>query len=296
MDEIVKVVETNKTLRLLQTGFSSGAYNMALDEALWQHFAEQHQTGQLPAPILRFYGWQPSALSLGYAQRAEREVDFEACARLGIDWVRRPTGGRAILHEPTELTYSLVAATDDARFSGGVLESYRKISGALVRGLELLRLSPEVAGKDKRGADGDNTAACFDAASAYEITSGGRKIIGSAQARRGNVLLQQGTILLAVNVPKLFEVLKPPARLSQAEAIEQVSARLTSIEEATGRKVAFEEAQNAFTTAFEQHFAAELLADKPTEVELRLAAELVASKYANPLWNMQRQRPAPAFS
>src|SRR5215213_5352705 len=166
---------------------------MALDEALWQEFAASLERSEQPAPILRFYGWQPAALSLGYAQRAEREVNFKACEEMGIEWVRRPTGGRAILHDHAELTYSLVGSVEDPQFSGGVLESYRKISGALVEGLRRLGVEAEMAEKDRRGHADALTSACFDAPSAYEITWQGRKIIGSAQARQRGALLQQGT-------------------------------------------------------------------------------------------------------
>ena len=262
---------------------------MALDEALWQNYATQLEAGLRPPAILRFYGWQPAALSLGYSQRAEREVDFEACARLGIDWVRRPTGGRAILHDEGELTYSLVAACDDPRFEGGVLESYRKISGALVEGLARLGVEAELASKDRRGSQNALSAACFDAPSAYEVTWQGRKLIGSAQARQHGVLIQQGTILLSVDVTRLFAVLRSDDR---AGAVAQVSRRLVSIEEARGRAVSFEESQAAFLAAFAAHYAAPLIESEPDETESGLATRLVAAKYANPVWNMTRQRPS----
>lgn len=281
--------------RLIRSGRHPGAYNMALDEALWQQFGGQVEAGQTPAPVLRLYGWEPAALSLGYAQRAEREVDFEACERLGVDWVRRPTGGRAILHDRGELTYSLVAACNDPHFSGGVLESYRKISGALVKGLGNLGVAAELAGKERRGADGAVTAACFDAPSAYEVTWQERKIIGSAQARRKDVLLQQGTILLTVDLEKLFTVLKPPARSSRAEAIAQVASRLTSIEEARGGPVSFSQAEEAFAVAFAEHFEVNLSPASPGAAEIALAQQLTLAKYANLAWNMERQRPTPAF-
>jgi lipoyl(octanoyl) transferase len=291
----MKNEEITGYIRILRTGRQPGAFNMALDEALWQNFARARQNNERPLPILRLYGWQPAALSLGYAQRAEREVDFAACERLGIGWVRRPTGGRAILHEATELTYSFVSAIEDERFGGSVLESYRKLSGALVSGLAKLGIAAQLAGKDKRGGDGDNTAACFDAPSAYEVTVGGRKIIGSAQARRENILLQQGTILLEVDVPKLFEVLKPPLRLSREQAIEQVGSRLTAINPVAGRKVSFEEAENAFAAAFVEQFRLTGVEDTANAAELEIARDLETAKYANPAWNMERQRPVPAF-
>lgn len=281
--------------RLILSGRNRGSYNMALDEALWQHFAAQSEAGENPSPILRFYGWQPAALSLGYAQRAEREINFKACEELGVEWVRRPTGGRAILHDFTELTYSLVGSVEDLQFSGGVLESYRKISGALVEGLRLVGVAAEMAEKDRRGHADAITSACFDAPSAYEITWQNRKIIGSAQARQHGALLQQGTILLSVDVDKLFKVLELPARLDRAKTIAQVAGRLTSIEEARQRPVSYDEAQQAFIQGFATHFRVVLSQNELNHAEATLALELQAAKYNNLAWNMERQRPVPAF-
>jgi lipoate-protein ligase A len=281
--------------RLLLSGRNRGSYNMALDDAIWQNFATGLEAGKQPAPILRFYGWEPPALSLGYAQRAEREVNFKACEELGVEWIRRPTGGRAILHDYAELTYSLVGSVEDPQFSGGVLESYRKISGALVEGLRLLGVQAEMAEKDRRGHADALTSACFDAPSAYEITWQERKIIGSAQARQRGVLLQQGTILLSVDVEKLFAVLELPARLDRAKTIAQVTGRLTSIEEARGRAVSFAEAEEAFVQGFATHFGLPLPQAELTSEEAHLALELQTTKYDNLAWNMERQRPVPAF-
>lgn len=280
---------------MILSGRNRGSYNMALDEALWQNFANQIEAGEQPWPVLRFYGWQPAALSLGYTQRAEREVNFQACEELGVEWVRRPTGGRAILHDTAELTYSVVGGVEDPQFGGGVLESYRKISGALVEGLRRLGVEAEMAEKDRRGHADALTSACFDAPSAYEITWHDRKIIGSAQARQRGVLLQQGTILLSVDVEKLFKVLELPARLDRASTIAQVAGRLTSIEEARDREVSFEEAQQAFIQGFAAHFGLDLTETQLSPAEATLALELQKAKYANPAWNMERQRPSPAF-
>lgn len=281
--------------RLLKSGRDTGANNMALDEALLQEYSAIFPQSPAPPPTLRFYGWSPACLSLGYAQRAEREVNFEACKRLGIDWVRRPTGGRAILHDAGELTYSLTASINDPLFSGGVLETYRKISGGLLEGLGLLGARASLAGKEARGSDGGGSAACFDAPSAYEITFEGKKLVGSAQARRGSAFMQQGTILLAVDVPKLFEVLNPPPRRTRQEAISQVSLRLTALNEVLNRPVNYEEAQEAFAAGFASHFGVELKEDRPGPFEEELAGRLKQEKYENLTWNLQKQRPLPAF-
>jgi len=269
---------------------------MALDEALLEEFLAAQQRGETPPPILRFFGWQPACLSLGYAQKVEREVDLAGCERLGIDWVRRPTGGRAILHETSELTYSLVAATDDPLLQGGILESYRKISEALLAGLQRLGVGAEAAGDEQRKVSRNPaTAACFDAPSAYEITSNGRKVIGSAQARRGNALLQQGTILLTVDVARLFTALKPPPRLTRETAIAQVESRLNSLSAALGRDISYAEAETAFIAGFAEHFKLNFSQSQPTPAETARTNNLVTEKYANPAWNMTRQRPAPVW-
>lgn len=283
--------------RLLLSGREAGASNMALDEALLQSYSNRLASSSppFPAPILRFYGWLPACLSLGYAQKAEREVNFEACRQLGVDWVRRPTGGRAILHDHDELTYSLVGACGDPLFGSGILDSYYRISQALLEGLQRLGVQAEVAPKVSSHQAAGTTAACFDAPSSYEITFGGRKLIGSAQSRSGAAFLQQGTILLRVDVQKLFQVLNPPQRLSRAAAIEQVSQRLTSIMAARGRIVDFGEAQAAFIAGFEAYFNIHLTPSQPTSTELEFARRLRLEKYANPAWNMERQRPRPVL-
>jgi lipoate-protein ligase A len=291
---IIKPMGNKNNWRLIRSGHNSGAWNMALDEALLESYLAQHRNNEKPLPIIRFYSWQPACLSLGYAQRAEREVDFDGCTALAIDWVRRPTGGRAILHESSELTYSVIATGDEPGIAGGILESYRRISNALLIGLKNLGIEASLAGKENAKVVA-NTAACFDAPSAYEVTYQGRKVIGSAQARRGDGMLQQGTILVSVDMERLFTALKPPPRLNRTEAIEQVGARLISISQILGSEIAFEEIEKAFISGFAEGLGVNLLEDTVTSSESELATRLVTEKYNNPAWNMTRQRPSPIF-
>src|SRR3954464_3500720 len=128
------------TWRLLFTPPATGAYNMALDEALMQSALEGG------VPTVRFYGWQPACLSVGINQPLQAQIDVDWCTTNGITLVRRPTGGRAVLHDgPAELTYSLAALDNDPRVSGGVVESYRKISAGLVNGLARLGIAARMA-------------------------------------------------------------------------------------------------------------------------------------------------------
>jgi lipoate-protein ligase A len=194
-----------------------------------------------------------------------------------------------------ELTYSVIAASNDIEnFGTTILEAYQRISGALILGLQNLGVKAEIA--PKAATTSTATAACFDAPGSYEITVQGRKLIGSAQARRGSVFLQQGTILLEMDVPKLFEVLNPPLGLSKAEAVTRLLPRLTSIQQVSGQSVSFEQAQAAFIVGFATHFKAHLHESPLTASEVALAQQLRAEKYANPAWNMTRQRPRPVLA
>src|SRR5687768_4142622 len=193
--------------RLLVDFDRPGDENMALDEVLLDSVIAG---GPL---VIRFFTWKPAALSHGVNQPVG-EIDPVECERRGFGLVRRLTGGRAVLHQH-ELTYSVIAPENAPLVSGGVIESYRKISEPLVAGLRALgadvtlsepnRALFRAMAQERRYSDlgvleeSRHGALCFDTASAYELTAGGRKLVGSAQARRGGALLQHGSILLDVD-------------------------------------------------------------------------------------------------
>jgi len=271
---------TMTTWRLLLDGAADGYTNMAIDEAI----LEAHLAGEIP-PTVRFYRWQPPCLSIGYFQRAGRAVDEAGCRELGVDWVRRPTGGRAILHD-IELTYSVVASEGDTAVEGGVLASYRKISAALMAGLGRLGAPAEMVAEKMRGHS-LGSAACFDAPSAYEVTIDGRKVIGSAQVRRGGALLQHGAILLEVDIARQVGVIHPPPDVSREELAELLAPRLISLREALGRPVSPEELAAALRAGFEEAWGTPLWERELTRGERRRGADL-RGKYASDAWNRRR--------
>jgi lipoate-protein ligase A len=183
-----------KVWRFLDSGPAPGARNMALDECLLAEAAR----GSVP-PVLRFYGWAPPAVSLGRFQDEAEAVDPAACARHGIDIVRRITGGRAVLHD-RELTYSIVAPVTAGLFPNDVLGTYKVIAGALLAGLRSLGVAAEMVSRPGRPREGQRKdgadAACFASPSWYEIVAHGRKIVGSAQRRVPGAFLQHGSILI----------------------------------------------------------------------------------------------------
>lgn len=258
------------TWRLLRSPGADGATNMAVDEAILRTVA----SGEAP-PTLRLYAWDPPALSLGRGQ-PEDDVDREAVEAAGYDLVRRPTGGRAILHID-ELTYGVTAPEREPRVAGGVVESYRRLSAGLVRGLVLLGVDEIVADEraENRGSEGP---VCFEVPSDYEITVGGRKLVGSAQMRAKGGVLQHGAVPLYGDIARICPLLSghpSPAR---------VRARATTVARAVDRHVGWEEAAEAVAEGFAEALNLRLEPGELTDGERAQAQELRAEKYATAEW------------
>jgi lipoate-protein ligase A len=265
--------------RLLNTGLADGPTNMAIDEAILWAVAEGESLS-----ALRFYGWQPPCLSIGYSQSMESEVDVARCREAGIGLVRRPTGGRSILHTD-ELTYSVIAPQAEPRVVGGVIESYRRLSAGLVAGLRGLGLAvAQVEAANNKG----ESAACFDAPSNYEITVGGKKLVGSAQVRKKRVVLQHGSLPLEGDIARIFDFLKVSSEERREELKQELRARATSLELALGHGVSFEEVALHLAAGFAQALDLRLIPGQLSEHELALAEKLRREKYAAREWNFRK--------
>lgn len=268
--------------RLLDTGYQTGPENMAIDEAIMR----AHGRGEVP-PTLRFYGWQPAAVSIGYFQSMENEIDLDAVRSGGWGYVRRPTGGRMIFHH-IELTYSVVISEE--LLPGGVVETYREISQGLLAGFQVLGAPAVLSGGevDPRRADpGGNHTACFDTPSAYELEIDGRKAAGSAQTRRDGVILQHGSIMLDLDVPLLISLMRVPEEL-RPKLIERLEKKAVTLREALGRHVSYDEAREAFTQGFARGMGLALQPGDLTPSERAEAVELVREKYGNDSWNLKK--------
>ncbi len=265
--------------RLLIMPPAPGAWNMAVDEAILEHI----ERGEV-RPTLRLYAWEPACLSLGYAQ-PWADVDLESLRRENWQVVRRPTGGRAILHTD-ELTYAVIGPASDPRLSGSVLESYLRLSQALIQALRLL--GAPVTVHEAASIDRSANPVCFEVPSAYEITVNGRKLIGSAQARRRTGVLQHGSLPLYGDLTRITRALHFPDETAREEAAARLRARALTLEEALGRRPTWEEAAQAFIQAFETTLDLRLVSEALTPSEIRRAEALVAEKHAHPSW-LQRQ-------
>lgn len=254
--------------RLLTTGFKSAAANMAIDEAVLEHIANGETS-----PTLRLYGWSPNAISIGYFQSLEEEVDLQSCKTYGVDVVRRITGGGAVLHEH-EITYSIHIPEKADLLPQGILESYGKICGGILKGLSKLGLSPQ-----------------FVPLNDIVVMQNGmlRKISGNAQTRKKGIILQHGTVLIKVDIDKMFSLLKVPNEKLKGKLIEDVKQRVTSISDALGRDVTFDEMTNVLLGGFRKEFpSVEFENGELKESEKRLAEKLVKEKYGRDEWNRRR--------
>jgi lipoate-protein ligase A len=269
---------------LLETEPRSGAANMAVDQAIAQACA----AGESP-PTLRFYRWQPPAVSLGRHQPLA-DIDQAAIAAHGYELVRRSTGGRAILHTD-ELTYAVAAPSAEPRVQGGVMDAYLRLSNALVRGLQILGLAADQAGGHVR-AGKDVSAACFEVPSAYEITAQGRKLLGSAQSRRANYVLQHGSLPLVGAITRLIEVLAvPPTTADQLRV--QLAGHACTLADALGvaptdPAVEFTYVAQALMQGFAETLNLDFVPGKLTPQEAHSAAQLIREQYGNPTWTASR--------
>ncbi|MCL6591370.1 MAG: lipoate--protein ligase family protein [Firmicutes bacterium] len=267
--------------RFLNTGFNNGAFNMAVDEAI-MHFVAQ---GSAP-PTLRFYGWKPPAISLGFFQKVEREIDLAACEQLGISVVRRSTGGRAILHE-NELTYSILLGENYPGLPPSISESYKLLSSGLLAGFILLGVKAELAPANKVKPANASSPACFDALSTYEISVNGKKIAGSAQIRKGGALLQHGSIINDLDADKFFACLAFPDEPTREKAKKNFLEKATCIKNETGNMMEWERLCTAFYQGFVQGLNITLEPGQLSKAELSLAGELV-QKYRSADWTHLR--------
>ncbi len=264
------------TWRLLITPAAPGAWNMAVDEAILEYIGRRESL-----PTLRLYAWDPACLSLGYAQPFA-DVDMTRLKNRGWDVVRRPTGGRAILHTD-ELTYSVTAPVDEPRVAGSVLESYNRLAGALLEAVRSLGLPVEMK-YEASGNQGSANPVCFEVPSAYEITVRGKKLIGSAQARRREGVLQHGSLPLTGDLARITEVLVFENEPSRSDAAKRLLARATTVKTVLGCEVSWETTAQAFARAFEIRLALTLEPGKLSASERNRAVELVREKYGRADW------------
>lgn len=278
------------TWRWLQSGPGDPAYNMAVDEAI----LIAHSEGKVP-PTLRFYGWNPATLSIGYFQKVEKDIDIDAVREQGLGFVRRATGGRAVLHD-SELTYSIVVSEDYPGLPKSVTEAYRVLSQGLLNGFIHLGLDAHMVNlaseEEKAKYDSMGSSACFDSPSWYELVVEGRKVAGSAQMRHRDTVLQHGSILLDLDAKQLFTLLKfrtEALRERLEKSFESKAVAINELLRERGRPLAtLKQVEDAFGRGIAEGMNIHLEPGKLTKEEEELARQLMEEKYGTDEWNFRR--------
>jgi lipoyl(octanoyl) transferase len=264
------------TWRLLITASARGPWNMAVDEAILEHIGRGASL-----PTLRLYAWDPACLSLGHAQ-SFADVDRARLNERGWDVVRRATGGRAILHTD-ELTYSVTGSPEEPVLAGSVLESYNRLAQAMSLAVKKLGLPVEMKAVAQNNILRTNPV-CFEVPSTYEITVDEKKLIGSAQARKKEGVLQHGSLPLTGDLTRICQALVFESESAREDASKRLLARATTLESALGRAVSWETAAQAFIQAFEAQLGLCFERGELSESESRRVDQLVKEKYAHPYW------------
>ena len=269
--------------RFLDTGCGDAAYNMAVDEAL----LVSHEAGQSP-PTLRVYTWSAPTLSFGYAQKVEAEVDTAGCRAHGVTPIRRPTGGRAVLHDD-EATYSVVMPLRLDGREATITEHYRRIGLALEAALRHAGLAvslerPSALAASPRPA----SPACFAAISRYELSAAGRKLVGSAQKRGRRSLLQHGSIPLSMDRQRLFACLRVPAGRREL-LLDEAYASMAAVNEVAAVALDAAALQRALRQGFADRLTggAGMATGELSVAEGRLAERLRLTKYGSEAWNLR---------
>ncbi len=265
--------------RFLNTQVQDAAMNMAIDESVLTH----HLKAEVP-PTLRVFRWSQPSISLGRFQSVEREIVSEECQWRGVALVRRPTGGRAVYHRD-EFTYSIVTSK---RYGvpPGVVAAYVYLARGLLAALEILGVQAELS--DERISK-HPSAACFASSTQADLTSGGFKLIGSAQVWKDDALLQQGSLPLDDRAAEFFSMLRYANEAAREEALarycEKTTPLHTFVPPATWNDVAI-----AFRDGFSKALRVDFVEGALSASEWDLAHQLVEDKYSKLEWRKERVR------
>jgi len=254
--------------------------NMAIDEAVLR----VNQQKEI-SPTLRFYGWKSPSVSLGYFQNVRDEVNVEFCHDMGIHIVRRPTGGKAVLHEK-DLTYSVVARENNSLFPHGLLGTYRVISECIAAGLAKLGIKADLLKEGRSTGALELEALCFSIPSQYELLVNGKKICGSAQMRSKGVFLQHGSILMEFDPAQTYSVIaKSDVDITRQK--EKLKKQVTSVHETANIKTDYTSLCQILASSFEEFLGIRLVEGKLTPEEETIKEHLLHHKYMDSRWNME---------
>ena len=270
--------------RILIDQKKSAAENMAIDEAIMMG----NISGK-SIPTIRFYDWILPTVSFGFNQQIKKEIDLDAIKDNGYAFVRRPTGGRAVLHFE-EVTYSVISPLQE-KLTGSITDSYSQISLALATGLNMMGVKVEFEKGDLSSSHQREFAnPCFTSSSKYELKYNNKKIVGSAQVRKENVLLQHGSILMNRNQESISQVI-PNLTVDKRNTIRKYLARKTvCINQIINEKIGYNDAVNFLINGFRKAWEKDefIIDNELNNFEKEISEHLIETKYKTEIWNFRK--------
>ncbi len=261
--------------RLISPEYNDPYTNMAIDEAI----LEGYLAGIVP-PTFRIYGWKPAGISLGYFQKTDEVLNINNCQEQGIPFVRRLSGGEAIFHNK-DVSYSIVCSTKDLFLPKLIKSSFKVLASFLINSYKTLGLKPCFFSEIKsKTLEESHSSFCFAMRRDFDITIDGKKIGGNAQKRRKDIIFQHGSIPLKFDTKKI--------KLLIRENLKGVEEKTIDLKNALGRKILFDEFASLLIDSFRKTFSVNLVNDKQTHFELKIAKILRKEKYANKEWNLAK--------
>lgn len=264
--------------RFIDTGGNEGAMNMAIDEALLMC----QEKFKLP-PAIRVYRFVPPTVSIGYFQSMTKEIDLKSCNKLGFGYIRRPTGGRAVLHDK-ELTYSVTIAHPHKITKMSLLDSFIFISNGIIKAIKILGSDASYSQTDDKEVF---SPSCFSHPTFSDITINGKKVVGSAQMRNKIGLLQHGSILYHVSIEDIFSCFNIDEE-KRRKGIELSKKRITSLSDELGQEIGFEDIKTALKKGMEEVLQEKIIETVLTPEEIELSQNLYENKYNTYAWNFMR--------
>jgi lipoate-protein ligase A len=265
--------------RFLNTDPLNAAMNMAIDESVQMHYLQS-----AAPPTLRVFRWEQPSISLGRFQSIEREIEIDRCQQVGVALVRRPTGGRAVYHRD-EFTYSIVIGKRHG-VPAGVVAAYAYLAQGLIAALQSLGV-PTVLSDER--VSKHPSAACFASSTQADLTSGGFKLVGSAQVWKDDALLQQGSLPLDDHASEFFSMLRFPDESTREEALALYREKTTPLHTFVPA-ASWEQVAGAFRSGFSTALRAEFVPGALSQSEWELAQQLVEEKYSKLEWRKERVR------
>ena len=264
-----------KTWRVIVSPDTDPYMNMAVDEALLQTYSHNKQM-----PVLRFYSWKPSAVSIGISQKPMDALDLPVLRNENIVFVRRMTGGEGMYHD-AEITYSIVCSKNDLSLPVSVRKSFRVITEFILDAYREFGLKPCYAGDTQEYSHGETSSFCYSTKEHFDVLVNEKKLGGNAQKRTGDIIFQHGSIPLQLDFPTI-------KRYFRGE-LGDIENNINSLSQACGRDIEFKEGIKQLKNSFAKVFSVKLINSLLNVQELDLANTLCEEKYKTGNWNYFRR-------